>query len=264
MALVRRPALAAALTVGLVGCAGSGSPQAREENQKMDALTRCGEKLEREAGKPVLLARSQGPGVEELPPVRLGNPTSPTAAPPLPAPPPSSDPTQAEGIRPPGDLVPAVAPAAAPLTPPPPTSPAVTPAAGTGPTLPAAPVSAATPPKMEGDAQVKIVASIGNNPIYDSEVREAVYQRLGHLFRVPGSQPAARGKEIYREELRKIIDRELVIDELTAALIKNKQQAALDKLRDAARKEAEQRLKEFRKDKGIPDDKTFREALRSQ
>src|SRR5947209_10354543 len=102
MALVRRPALAAALTVGLVGCAGTGSPQAREENQKMDALTRCGDKLDREAGKPVLLARSQVPGVEELPPVRLGNPLPVAPAPALAA----GDPLRADGIRPPADVSP--------------------------------------------------------------------------------------------------------------------------------------------------------------
>jgi peptidyl-prolyl cis-trans isomerase SurA len=259
MALVRRPAtalVAAGLLAGLAGCTGSGSPQAREENQKMDTLTRCGEKLDREAGKPILFARSQGP-VEELPPVRLGNPTvagAPPAAPAIPPPlPGTSDPAQAEGIRPPGDL-----------SPPPMTSPTVIPAAGTAPALPPGPAAAPAPLKLEGDAQVKIVASIGNNPIYDSEVREAVYQRLGDLMRAPESQRAAREKELYREELRKIIDRELVIDELTATLLKNKQGAALDKLKEAAAKEADQRLKDFKKDRGIPSDEIFRDALRSQ
>jgi hypothetical protein len=246
MALVRRPSLAAAfLTAGLLGCAGTGSPQAREENEKMDCLTRCGEKLDREAGKPVLLARSQGPGVEELPPVRLGSPAPAGAVPVLPP----SDPTQAEGIRAPGDIMP---------------PPGITPAVGTSPPLPTPPSAAPTPPKHEGDAQVKIVASIGNLPIYDGEVREAVYQRLGDLMRVPEGQRAAKEKEIYKEELKRIIERELVIDELTATLLKNKQQAALDKLREAAGKEADQRLRDFKKDKGIPDDKTFQEALRSQ
>jgi hypothetical protein len=256
MALVRRTVFGAAcLTVGLVGCAGTGSPQAREENQKMDTLTRCGEKLDREAGKPVLLARSQGPGVEELPPVRLGNPTGNSPAP-IPSPP-TSGPNQAEGIRLPGDVPPAPAPPAS-------ASPVITPVAGTNPAPPAAPAAAPTPLKLEGDAQVKIVASIGNLPVYDGEVREAVYQRLGDLMRVPESQRATREKEIYKEELRRIIDRELVIDELIATLKEHKQQAALEKLKDAAAKEADQRLKDFKKDKNIPDDKTFQEALRSQ
>jgi peptidyl-prolyl cis-trans isomerase SurA len=284
MALVRRTVFGAAcLTVGLAGCAGTGSPQAREENQKMDTLTRCGENLDREAGKPVLLARSQGPGVEELPPVRLGNPTNISTAPVTTPPPvlPTSDPNQAEGIRLPGDIAPAPAPAP-PVTSPIPQGtrvpsegvrldplpgtpdPTIKPAAGTTPALPPAPAAAPTPIKHEGDAQVKIVASIGNLPVYDGEVREAVYQRLGDLMRVPEAQRAVREKEIYKEELHKIIDRELVIDELTVTLKEHKQLAALDKLKDAAQKEADQRLKEFKKDKNIPDDKTFMEALRSQ
>src|SRR5262249_31965178 len=78
MALARGPAnkaIAAALVAaGLAGCGSlTGSRQARDENQKMDCLTRCGEELERKSAKPVLVARSQMP--EVLPAVRLGNPT---------------------------------------------------------------------------------------------------------------------------------------------------------------------------------------------
>jgi len=276
MALVRRPAAtalgAALVAAGLVGCCGSGSEQARDENRKMDALSRCGKELEREqAARPVLVARSQGP-VEELPPVRLGTPTPmtpavPAAAPALPPPPPADPAAPADGIRAP-DVV-------APHAPP-----TVTPAAATGPVLPPAPpaadpnpvVAAPTAPtspvpalaKHEGDTQVRIVASIGNTPIYESEVREAVYQRLGELMRLPESQRAAREKEMFKEELHKVIDRELVIDELTATLREHKQQAALGRLKEAAGKEADLQLKDFKKHFGIPNDEVFKEALQSQ
>lgn len=279
MALVGRPAGTALgaimLAAGLVGCCGPGSEQARDENRKMDALSRCGKELEREqVAPPVLVARSQGPAVEELPPVRLGNPTPmtttpaiPTAAPVLTAAPPIDPVAPAEGIR-------------APDVHAPPGTPPVTPVGATGPVLPPGPPAAdpipvipapaapgsPTPPvlKHEGDTQVRIVASIGNTPIYESEVREAVYQRIGELMRLPESQRAAREKEMFKEELRKLIDRELVIDELVATLKEHKQQAALNKLQDAATKEAEQRLKEFKKDRGIPSDEVFKEALQAQ
>jgi hypothetical protein len=192
-----------------------------------------------------MVARSQSP--EVLPPVRLGTPTPMTPPTPGITPP-------ADGIRSP-DIV-------APGDPPP-----IKPATGTDPiTGPAIPPSATpTPlPRLEGDSQVRIVASIGNNPIYESEVKEAVYQRMGELLRVTESQRAAREHEMFREELRKIIERELVLDEMTAALSAKKQTAALTKLRDAAAKEADQRLKEFKKDRGIPTDAEFKEALRSQ
>jgi parvulin-like peptidyl-prolyl isomerase len=247
MALVRPTALAAALAAGLAGCAGTGSQQAYDENRKMDCLIRCREELEQKAARPILVARSQSP--EVLPPIRLGNPvhTKGSASPPAP----TETTAPAPDIRLP-DLTPAAPAPAAP----------VTPAAATGPKLPALPT--ATAPKVEGDTQVRIVASIGNNPVYESEIREAVYQRLGELARLPESQRAAREAEIFREELRRIIERELVLDEMTANLTQRKQTAGLSKLRQEASKEAESRLKEFKKERGIPTDEEFKAALRSQ
>ncbi|HJZ91512.1 MAG TPA: peptidylprolyl isomerase [Gemmataceae bacterium] len=246
MALVRRPAnkaIAAALVAaGLAGCGSlTGSRQARDENQKMDCLTRCGEELERKSAKPVLVARSQMP--EVLPAVRLGNPT-PGAGKPAPV-----DTDAAAEVRSPINSTPTNIPAPTPRPMPP---------------GDVSPVAATTPPRLEGDSQVRIVASIGQNPIYESEVREAVYQRLGELMRLPESQRVLREKEIFREELRKIIERELVLDEMTAKLTAKKMTGQLAKLKDAAAKEADARLKEFKKERGIATDAEFKDILRSQ
>ena len=266
MALVRRPAApamgAVLLAAGLVGCCGPGSEQARDENRKMDALTRLGKELEREqAARPVLVARSQAP-VQELEPVRLGAPVpaGPATVPPVAPPRPTTDPTiPAEGIRAPDIVAPPVTPV---------TAPPITTVGGTGPALPPPPTAAApvtpTVSRLDGDTQVRIVASIGNTPIYESEVREAVYQRLGELMRLPDAQRKARERQMFMEELRKIIDRELVIDEMIALLTKNKQTAGLNRLREAMAKEADQRLADIKKDMKIPSDEVFREALRSQ
>lgn len=202
---------------------------------------RLSDELEREASHPILVARSQSP--EVLPPVRLGPPVGPTA----PSSPPSIDKSApAEDIR-----IPIQSPMGAP----------VTPAIATEPTTA---IPAKTAPQLEGDAQVRIVASIGNNPIYESEVREAVYQRIAEYVRLTETERAAKEREIFRDELRKIIERELVLDEMTANLTARKQTAMLTKFREAAAKEAEARLREFRKDRGIPSDAEFRSALRSQ
>ncbi|HKB04246.1 MAG TPA: peptidyl-prolyl cis-trans isomerase [Gemmataceae bacterium] len=251
MALVRPSAVAAALTAALAGCAGpiTGTQQAYDENRKMDCLIRCREELEQKAARPILVARSQSP--EVLTPVRLGNPVRPSG-PALPPPPTTEPAAPATGIRLP-DLTPAA---------PTPTPTPVKTVAGTGPSLPTAP--AATEPKLEGDTQVRIVASLGNNPIYESEVREAVYQRLGELVRLPEPQRAAREKEIFREELRRIIERELVLDEMTANLTQRKQTAALAKLKQEARKEADSRVKEFKKERDLATDEEFKAVLRSQ
>lgn len=260
MASVRRsagPALAAALFAA--GCCGSGpgSQQARDENRKMDTLTRLGQELERDAAaRPVLVARSQAPTV--LTPVRLGTPVAPAApippAPPVPAP--------AGAAAPAGDIrLPDLTPAAGTA----PTTPPVSTAVATEP-IPAAspPADAPAPLRLAGDAQVRIVASIGNNPIYESEVREAVYQRSFDFVRLAGAQRAAREREVFREELRKIIEREMVLDEMAAQMGKNKQGAMLGKLKEAAGKEADARLREVKKEHGIPSDEDFKTALRAQ
>ena len=183
-----------------------------------------------------------------LPPVRLGAPTpmTPPAAPLTLPPTPGERP--AEGIRLPDNVAP--------------TGP-VTPASRTVP-IHSPSVELPAVPQHTGDSQVRIVASIGNNPIYESEVREAVYQRMGELVRLTESQRIAKEREIFREELRKIIERELVLDEMSAALSSKKQSSVLTKLQDAAKKEADQRLKDFKKERHIPTDAEFREALRLQ
>ncbi|MSR54824.1 MAG: hypothetical protein EXS09_16275 [Gemmataceae bacterium] len=247
MALVLRSfrfALATPFIAGIVGCstAGSGTQLARDENRKMDTFTRCAEELEQEASRPILVVRSQTP--ETLPPVRLGTPMPPTAPIPLESPTPAGD------IRIP-ELKGPVTPAGGTETAPP-----LTATPGMDPTL--------SVPRLEGDAQVRIVASIGNNPIYESEVREAVYQRMGEFMRYTQSQRQAKERDIFREELRKIIERELVVDEMIATLTAKKQTTMLNKLRETAGKEADTRLKEFKKDRGIPTDAEFRSVLRSQ
>ena len=213
----------------------------------MDTLTRCGEELEQEATRPVLVARSQSP--EVLPAVHLGAPATPpthVAAPP-PTPPDDAS-APAVGIR-----VPDVTPPSN-----------VTPAVANEPTPPAPTTADHAAPHHEGDAQVRIVASIGNNPIYESEVREAVYQRLGEFMRLTEAQCAIKEREIFRQELRKIIERELVLDDMKATLTAHKQSAMLAKFGEAARKEADARLREFKKERGIPSDAEFRRVLRSQ
>src|SRR5262245_34763146 len=113
MALVRPSAgmriVAVWLTASMAGCAtGPASPQARDENRKMDCLTRSAQELEREASRPILVARSQNP--EVLPPVRLGTPTP--AAAPASAAPSYEKSTPATDIRLPDNLTPV-----APITP---------------------------------------------------------------------------------------------------------------------------------------------------
>jgi peptidyl-prolyl cis-trans isomerase SurA len=239
MALVRRSArrlAAAAIVVALAGCsARPGTQTAWAENQKMDCMIRCGEELERESKQPSVV-RSQAP--EVLPPTRVGRAEVGTTKP---APPTPGKSVVADPIAAPDVVVPpstTVQPAAA-----------AAPAAGES---------------LAGDPQVRIVASIGKTPIYESEVREAVYNRLSEYSRLPDAQRQAKEKELFREELRKIIERELVLDEMFARLTAMKQTALLGRIRDGANKEAEFRIKEIKKEIGVPSDDVFRDVLRSR
>lgn len=236
------------------GCTPTGSSVVHEENRKMDALSRCGEELAR---GPAYVARSQAPGrndPEVLPPVRLGAPGRSTVDPDTP---PKTTPTDPVNIQAPGIVAP-------PIVAPPPTKdqPVIRPVANTTSATPAT-TTTRPAPDGEGDTQVRIVASIGNSPIYESEVREAVYQRLGEFVR-GGKSDVEKEKAIFREELRRLIERELVLDEMTATLTARKQTVGLTKLREAAVKEADQRIKEFKKERGVGTDEEFKAILRIQ
>ena len=260
MALTKRRAkmaLAGYMAIsGFTGCCGD-SLMARKDAAPGDALVRAEEPrpLKPDIGYGAMVARSQAP--EVLPPVKLGQPqTAPGRA------------MIADGQTIPpgratvGDPVnmgkPYVVP---PLT----TEPsAINPApvpvvkASGSVAVPSAGLA------DEGDTQVRIVASIGNNPIYESEVREAVYQRLGELLKLGDRERAVKQKEIFKEELRRIIERELVLEDMTSTLTSRKQTSALGKLKEAAGKEADAMLKTFKKDRGVSSDEDFKAILRAQ
>src|SRR5262249_8940033 len=87
--------------------------------------------------------------------------------------------------------------------------------------------------------------------------------RSGDYVKLVGTDRTAKEKELFREELRKLIERELVLAEMMARLKKNKPQLE-EELKDAAKKEADRRLALYRKAAGIKSDDTFKEALSFQ
>jgi hypothetical protein len=117
---------------------------------------------------------------------------------------------------------------------------------------------------LQGEPQVRIVATIGTTPIYEREVREAVYQRLPELIGLPSHERKAKEKAMFREELKHIIERELVLDELFAMLKEKKQSAALKQLKEAAEKEAETRIHDIQKRAKLPSDEDLKQFFNSQ
>jgi len=124
------------------------------------------------------------------------------------------------------------------------------------------PVVTAVPDRAE--PQVRVVAVIGADAVVtDDEVWQMVRQRSGDYVKLVGTARTTKEKDLFREELRKLIERELVLMEMTARLKKNKPQLE-EELKDAAKKEADRRLALYRKAAGIKSDDMFKEALSYQ
>lgn len=114
------------------------------------------------------------------------------------------------------------------------------------------------------EKQVQVAAFIGTNVVItDDEVWQMVRQRAGEYIELFGSEQAAKEKAIYKEELRKLIERELIILELISRMKKNKAEDKIDALYDHAREEATRRLASYRKNRNIPEE-DFVKVLRMQ
>lgn len=103
---------------------------------------------------------------------------------------------------------------------------------------------------------VKIRAQVNGTAILDTEVREASYQRLRP------NQTAAEQSEILKESLEGLIDREVVLQDLFS--LEKKLPKFLEKLREAAGKEYDKRMRELKARNNIKTDEELKNAFRSQ
>jgi peptidyl-prolyl cis-trans isomerase SurA len=166
----------------------------------------------------------------------------------------------------------------APVAPPPPPAPIVPGAPATGAPVSGAPVApdvtkagysgaaaagSGVEPIKGSVPQVKVVALVGSSSLVtDQEVVEAVRQRMGELN---GLDPLARKekeKEMYAAQLRSIIARELILDEMYTKLKKGGKSALIDDIKDYAAKSADFTIRGLRKN--FPSEEVFKEYLDSQ
>ncbi len=116
-----------------------------------------------------------------------------------------------------------------------------------------------------GIPQIKVVALVGaTNLVTDQEVIEAVRQRLSELQGVDLHLRKEKEKEMYTAELRRIIARELILDDMYTKLKKGGKMAAIDDIKDYAGKAADFTLRGFRKRYGNVTEEEFLEILRMQ
>jgi peptidyl-prolyl cis-trans isomerase SurA len=144
----------------------------------------------------------------------------------------------------------------------------VSPGAG-GP--PVRPASLSTPqpdpkadPLRDGIPQIKVVALVGaTGLVTDQEVVEAVRQRPD-LAGLAGHELQAKEKELYAAMLRKVIERELILDDMYAKLKKNGKSALIDEIKEFAGKGADQSLRGIRRELGLTSEEKFQAWLRAQ
>lgn len=112
--------------------------------------------------------------------------------------------------------------------------------------LTATPVETASAVDSTAVVQVKVVATIAGEVIITSdEVSMMVRERAFDYYQLTGDERTKKEKEVYREELRKLIERELILHEFLSKIKKNKPQV-LDELWDQAKQSAERQMKQFR------------------
>jgi hypothetical protein len=156
----------------------------------------------------------------------------------------------------PGDPLPPAGPVA-----PPKVDPAVVPWT---PAAPAPVVPAGGPTPEQGTPQVRVAAVVGSDVVItDDEVWQMVRQRAGEYVKLVGTERDAREKELFREELRRLIERELILHDFLTKVKKNKPQA-LEELKEEASRTAAKQMKEFKRVNKFPSEEAFTEALKAQ
>lgn len=101
--------------------------------------------------------------------------------------------------------------------------------------------TANNPAPPPGQIAIRMCAEVNDSPILEDEVRQTMQAMLPALHALPEPERSARIKEVRRQVLDKLIERELILGDAMGRLKKNQQ--ALDKLKEAANKEFEKQIR---------------------
>jgi peptidyl-prolyl cis-trans isomerase SurA len=137
-----------------------------------------------------------------------------------------------------------------------------------GPAATVTPTSYSTPQPVADplrEKQIQIAAYIGTDAVItEDDVWQMVRQRARDYYSLAGRERDAKEKEIYKDELRRLIERELVVIELTGRLKKNKKDDILREMSEMADKSATKRLTDYRKQMKFDAEEEFLKGLKSQ
>lgn len=125
-------------------------------------------------------------------------------------------------------------------------------------------VPAGGPTPDQAATQIRVVAMIGSDVVVtDDEVWQMVRQRAVEYVRLAGTDRDAREKELFREELRKLIERELILADFLSKVKKNKPHL-LEVVKDDASRQVAKQIREIKKQNNFKTEAEFAEVLRSQ
>lgn len=108
---------------------------------------------------------------------------------------------------------------------------------------------------------VRIRAHVNGAPILDEELREALVMRTGEVMNVPEARRAAYFQEMAHKELDRLVERELILQEMFQKIKDMKRPQLLEQLKQEAAKEADRKLKDVRTASKITNDADFRAFL---
>ncbi|CAN5550644.1 hypothetical protein BH11PLA2_BH11PLA2_05310 [soil metagenome] len=102
--------------------------------------------------------------------------------------------------------------------------------------------------------QVKVAASIGHEAVItEDEVLQMVRGRIRDYGELTGTARATKEKQIYNEELKELINRELIVLELFDRMKKNKAEAKIEELKKHASDTAKREISDRKKRQGLAD-----------
>jgi peptidyl-prolyl cis-trans isomerase SurA len=165
--------------------------------------------------------------------------------------------TRGQAPQAPAKLAP-MEPPKAPASSPPRLDPQITPTAA---------VSMTSPDGSLKYTQVKVAASIGHEAVItEDEVLHTVRARVREFGDLSPAAQDAKAKELYKEELRELIGRELLIVELFDRMKKNKADAKIEELQQFAADNAVREIGDRRRRMGIAQlsEAEFMQVLQSQ
>jgi parvulin-like peptidyl-prolyl isomerase len=117
----------------------------------------------------------------------------------------------------------------------------------------------------EGEFAVRVRAKVNGLAILDEELKSAVYPMLLELRNKPEPQRSTLQKEVLQKALDQLIEREVILSEAFAKMMKGPQgQKVLEKLRASAGKQFDKQVREMKKRSGCKSDEEFKQLVAHQ